>query len=121
MHENKLKNILQELGKVDTMGTTISDRSMFLANHIKQEFIDKLKDVLRMELDTDQKYDELVKTLNTMWECKTGDFLDSSETQLKQFECLIDFDQFTIFLVASERELKKEVVKYFCDMLCITV
>lgn len=101
------------------MGTTISDRSMFLANHINQDFINDLKSILRKEIDINQKYDELVKELTSMWECKTGDFLGSSETQLKQFECLIDFDQFTVFLVASEGELKKNVVNYFCDMLCV--
>lgn len=102
------------------MGTTISDRSMFLANHVQQDFIDALKIILKREIDIGQKYDELVEELNKKWECKTGDFLESSETNLKQFECLIEFDQFTVFLIASEGELKKKVVDYFCDMLCIS-
>lgn len=107
---------LRDLDKVDKMGTTVADRSMFFLNHINEDFINALKVLLQKENDVDKKYEELVKELETMWECKVCDFIIPGK---KSFECFVDFEQFTVFLVANEHELKQEVVGYFCEMLDI--
>jgi hypothetical protein len=73
-----------------------------------------LKEIVAKKIDFDEKYEELVKEIETMWPCKVSDYLD---TGLKQFECDVDFEQFTVCLVASQSELKKEVVNYFSEML----
>lgn len=109
---------LRKLDKTDKMGTTIADRCNFFIDHINQDFIDDLKKILQKNIDVEAKYYELVKEIETMWPCVVSDFLDSS-SGWKQFECLIDFDQFTVFLVEKEEDLKKAVVEYFQRMLKI--
>lgn len=105
---------LKELGKVDKMGTTLSDRSNFFLNHPNDDFINSLKQTLQKDIDETKMYQELLMKLETMWVCKVEDYFD---TDLKQFECIIDFDQFTVYLVARPDKLISEVLDYFKEML----
>ena len=107
---------LKKIGKEHLMGTTIAERSDYFLNHYNDDFISALKNILMKDIDCDSKYEELVAELQTMWECRVDDFVIPGN---KQFECLIDFEQFTVFLVASEDQIKKEVVNYFTEMLNI--
>lgn len=106
----------KELGKVDSMGATLSERSDFFLKHPNDNFINALKSILDKKLDTDTKYEQLVKELETMWPCKVENFFG---TEMQQFECFVDFEQFTVNLVATKGELKNEVVNYFSEMLNI--
>lgn len=96
------------------MGTTLSERSEFFIKHHNEDFVNALKSILEKKIDDEVKFEELKKELETMWPCNVGNFLD---TRMKQFECLVDFEQFTVCLVAPEKDLKKEVVTYFSEML----
>lgn len=108
---------LKELDKISTMGTTIADRSNFFIRYPNSDFIDALTAILmNKDINDDTKYRELVKELETMWPCIIEDFFD---TGLKQFECQIDFEQFTVCLAAPADQLQNKVITYFSEMLNI--
>lgn len=98
----------------------LSQRSSYLEEYKNEEFIADLKEILKKKIGTDEKYDELVNELNTLWECRLDNF-GSQETGLLQFDCLVEFEQFTICLVATPQEIKQKVVSYFSEMLNVAV
>lgn len=108
---------MKELDKLDTLGSTVADRSNYFLRHPNSDFIEALKAILeKKDIDDGTKYKELIKELETMWKCNIENFF---ETGLKEFECQIDFEQFTVNLVAPEGQLPKKVITYFSEMLNI--
>lgn len=99
---------------VEKMGTTIKDRHNFF-RCLDPDFVAALKSILDSDdSNDDEKYEALVKELKGMWPHETEKFLD---TNLKQFELMIDFEVFTCVIVAEEDRIRGEVVQYFKEML----
>ena len=96
------------------MGTTIKDRNNFFQIQ-DEEFTNALKNILKAtDISEEEKFENLKKELETMWPCQIDKFVD---TDLVQFELLIDYEKFTCVIVATEEQLKKEVLQYFNEML----
>lgn len=107
---------LKKLGKVVKMGTTIQNRHKFFQEQDK-EFVEALEKILHSdEKSSQQKFDDLVMELETMWTTTIDNFIDET-TGLKKFELEIDHDKFTCVLIGTKDELCDVVVEYFIDML----
>lgn len=105
---------LKNRNQTNKMGTLLCDRHLFFIDHKDEEFIESLKTILLTNMNLSSKYQALQEELQNEWECKISRFAD---TDLKMFELLIEFDQFTVNLVAKEDDLERTVIDYFMDML----
>lgn len=107
---------LKKQGKVEKMGTTIQNRHKFFQEQEK-EFVEALEEILHSsDKSNEEKYEDLIRELETMWTVTTENFIDES-TGLKKFELEIDHDKFSCLLIGTEAELCDVVVEYFIDML----
>lgn len=104
---------LKKLNQVEKMGTLIKDRHEFFTKQ-EESFVTALKEILNSnELSQEDKYKKLLDELKTMWQYTIEDFVG-----FKKFELLIDFENFTCVILASdEQRLRKEVLEYFYQML----
>lgn len=99
---------------VDSMGTTIKDRHNFFRKQ-DPDFVTALRDILDSEeIDEDKRYEALITELERMWQCEKRQFL---ETDLEQFEVMIDCEVFTCSIIAKKDQMRDEVIKYFGEML----
>lgn len=105
---------LKELNKTGSMGVTIRERNNFFVNQEDQDLVQELQNILRTELKDDEKIEKLLEKVKTQWDYKFEKFAD---TDLMVFELLIDFEVFTVVLMAPVEELNKEILEYFCSML----
>lgn len=108
---------LKKLGKVVKMGTTIQNRHRFFQDQETEGFVEDLEKILHStEKNNQEKFEELIQVLETMWTTTVDNFLDES-TGLKKFELEIDHDKFSCVLIGPEAQLCDIVVEYFIDML----
>ena len=108
---------LKTRDKVDKMGSLLSNRHKFFLDYKDEEFINKLKEILLEDISLNEKYEKFLLELKTEWEYNITNFAD---LELKMFELLIEFEQFTVNLVCEEKDLKKTVIEYFMNMLHLT-
>lgn len=98
------------------MGTSIKDRHKFFRTQ-DSEFVEALCKILKSsEINDHEKYEKLVKELETMWPHKIENF-----EGYKLFDLEVDFEKFTCAILASEDKLEQEVVEYFKSMLHINI
>lgn len=113
----KIKSYLElkKKDKVETMGTTIKDRHKFFSTQ-DEDFYNALRNILKTTDSDDEKYKNLLKELTTMWPYRIESF---AETELMQFELLVDYENFTCLIVGTKEGLQHEVLQYFQEMLNI--
>lgn len=106
---------LKKKNMVDKMGTSIKDRHNFFRTQ-DEEFCNALRVILKStELSEDERYENFLKELQTMWPYKIEKFI---ETDLMKFELLVEYEKFTCILIGSNKqELQTEILKYFDEML----
>lgn len=115
----KIKSYLElkKKDKIHTMGRTsrLKDRHNFFKTHDEDFFNDLKRILISTETSDEEKYKNLVKELRTMWPViDDKKFID---TDLMQFEILIDYEVFTCVIIATKENLQKEVLEYFYDIL----
>ncbi|KAL7025562.1 hypothetical protein ACKWTF_013534 [Chironomus riparius] len=108
---------LKKRNKVDKMGSLLSNRHKFFLDYKDDEFINKLKEILLEDIPLNEKYENFLLELKKKWDYNIANFAD---LDLKMFELLIEFDQFTVNLVSTEKDLKNTVIEYFMNMLHLT-
>lgn len=108
---------LKKRDKVDKMGSLLSNRHKFFIEYKDEVIINKLKEILLEDISLNEKYEKFLMELKTEWQYNITNFAD---LDLKMFELLIDFDQFTVNLVCKEEDLRKTIIEYFMSMLHLT-
>lgn len=96
-------------------GTSIKDRHMFFRAQ-DAELVDCLLEILRSTDEEEEKFQKLVMELETMWTVSFGKFL---ETDMMKFEVEIDYEKFTCVVIGAEKNIKGNVLQYFCEMMDI--
>lgn len=110
---------LKKQGKVESMGTMIKERHNFFRKQ-DEDFCQALVNILTSSDSEDEKYEQLVKELKTMWPDLIDPFTTENffaETEFLLFEVPIDYEVFTCVLIGSREQLKGEVLQYFNAML----